>query len=108
MYTNQYFNSSIFYFVVIEPKNNWPNQKHNFITVSDYELRQKRERRYQSLPEEGMNTGYNPRQIHSNEIYRLRAFSISPNGALINHGDQIATRKHKTSNSSNSTTNTTR
>ena len=80
-----------------------------FSTVSDYELRQKRERRYQSLPEEVAGfSGYNPRQIHANEIYRLRAFSISPNGALINHGDQIATRKPKTSNSSNSTTNTTR
>ena len=79
--------------------------------MSDYEARQKRERRYQSLPEEGLSTstGYNPRQIHSNEIYRLRAFSISPNGALINHGDQIATRtNYKTSTSNNSTANTTR
>ena len=83
-------------------------EMYNFVIVSDYELRQKRERRYQSLPEEGRNTGYNPRQIHSNEIYRLRAFSISPNGALINHGDQIATRKPRTTTSNNSTTNTTR
>ena len=76
--------------------------------MSDYELRQKRERRYQSLPEEGLNTsGYNPRQVHSNEIYRLRAFSIAPNGTLINHGDQLATRKSNNT-SNNSTANTTR
>ena len=80
-----------------------------FVIVSDYELRQQRDRRFQSLPEEGLNTsGYNPRQIHSNEIYRLRAFTISPNGALVNHGDQMATRKSRTSTGNNSTANTTR
>ena len=79
----------------------------NFVTVSDYEVRQNRERRFQSLPDQGDNMAYNPREIHSNEIYRLRAFSISPRGSLINHGDQIAIRKRKTS-TDNSTANTTR
>ena len=49
--------------------------------------------------------GYTPR--HANEIYRLRAFSISPKGALIKHGDHMASRRSRQS-SAGSTTNTSR
>ena len=66
----------------------------SFFTVADHE----RNRRFCSLPEQG----YNPR--HTNEIYRLRAFSISPKGALIKHGDQIASRRSKSSNGSTANT----
>ncbi len=65
--------------------------------VSDYE----RSRRYQSLPTDSV--GYNPR-LCSNELYRLRAFSISPKGALIKHGDQMASRKPRSSNGSTANT----
>ena len=72
-------------------------------------LRKSRDRRFQSLPDEGLNTNvYNPRQIDPNEICRLRAFSISPDGALIKLGDQFAARTPKTSTGNNSTANTSR
>ena len=75
--------------------------KFTVITVSDYEMRQ---RRYCSLPESA--SAYNPRNL-PNELYRLRSFSIKPNGSLIKHGDQIATRR-KSRSSAGSTTNTSR
>ena len=72
---------------------------YNTSAVADYE----RSRRYQSLPTDSV--GYNPR-LCSNELYRLRAFSISPKGALIKHGDQLASRRPRSS--AGSTANTSR
>ena len=66
-----------------------------FLIVCDYEQRQ---RRHCSLPERS----YNPRTT-PNELYRLRSFSIKPNGGLIKHGDLIAMRRKSKSSSSTST-----
>ncbi|XP_059088490.1 serine/arginine repetitive matrix protein 2-like [Tigriopus californicus] len=79
------------------PSMNMRRRTSNFLElpVADYQMRQ---RRYCSLPE----NGYNPR----NEIYKLRAFSISPKGALIKHGDQLASRRSRSS--AGSTANTSR
>lgn len=66
--------------------------------MADYEL-ERQQRRYCSLPVHG----YNPRHHAPNEIYRLRAFSISPKGALIKHGDQIAQRRPRSSTGSTAT-----
>ena len=66
-----------------------------FLIVCDYEQRQ---RRHCSLPE----CSYNPRTT-PNELYRLRSFSIKPNGGLIKHGDLIAMRRKSKSSSSTST-----
>lgn len=81
---------------LIEVNQRTQDNIYDAFAVADYEMRQ---RRYCSLPENGC---YNPR----NEIYRLRAFSISPKGALIKHGDQLASRRSRSS--AGSTANTSR
>ncbi len=70
------------------------------LPVCDYEMRQ--QRRHCSLPERAYNPRHSP-----NEFYRLRSFSIKPNGGLVKHGDLIASRRRSRS-SAGSTANTSR